>query len=196
MIDPVEALRLKPDPLAFRDAEVLHQADIPVLEAGRAYDPAVELTREGAGGGRGEDRRAVRILGPVPEVLVGDPLTELALASRQLEFAASVPDLGTAARTDTGKVVSGRSGAHGAGLELRDPGHPPSAGDPAQQRSVLFQEGQIVDEVDDRNVAGCRSSSAPTDSKRRRSWAGGLAEMKHYRTTPRRYRPGRDRVRP
>src|SRR6266498_2394231 len=113
MVEPVERLYAESEAVALLDDEVLEEAQIVVLEA-RVVEHVAQTRRHDRAVGRfREDRRAVRVGDPEPEVGIGGANhSELLIAVLELRVAIELPVLRSAARADAGEVIA-RSDAEG-----------------------------------------------------------------------------------
>ena len=86
------------------------------MKSGLANDAAIPLRSEGTCHRRSKNRRAIRVLGAKPEILIARALGELAVRAAQHEIAVPIPKLIAAAWSDPGEIARGRDCARRASL--------------------------------------------------------------------------------
>src|ERR1700751_3459150 len=153
MVPDVVGLGTELEAEPFVDGNGLEQAHVPILIAGLMDEVANALGVEGTSGRRGKDWRSIRVRG-------GEPLPSWTKSPNNLRVAVYHPELAVASASPVGILahagivhVRRDDAARQTRLELRDAADLPSAEGLARETFLSPEERQLVEIVDDNDVA-------------------------------------------
>ena len=151
VVEPVEHLEPERGELFLRSVKVLEQPDVPVLKTGLVKDVSTPLVRESSLS-RLQDVDAFLECVILPARPKLTRLRNIAVDQpARRESIIGITRI-AAAGTYAGEVITGLHRNGRARLELRDLAKLPIAKQPAHNRLAVFEERQLIDYVDDRDV--------------------------------------------
>src|SRR5262245_57707645 len=152
VVDEVESFSAELKALIFGERKRFEETEIPVLKSRLMNDIADILLRECARSGRGEDRRAVRVLCREPLSIRSERFEQLRITVDRVILAIDAAAK-VGIESDAREVSGLRNTTRCTCLELRDAADLPATQKFAAQRRVVAEKRQPVDVVDIHDVA-------------------------------------------